>query len=487
MTIQETVRIDSTIQENDHPYMNGPWRPLHEEVTATDLEVIGEIPKDIDGVYIRNTENPVHKPHGRYHPFDGDGMLHMMRFKNGKAEYRNRFVRTNGFEEEQKAGEALWAGWTAFPVQSKREGECVQDGLKNSSSTDIVVHNGKAISSFFMCGKGYELDPLTLETLGTENWSPEDGVSAHTKVDENTGEMLFFNYSKKAPYMNYGVVGTDGNLKHCIPVELPGPRLPHDMAFTENYAILNDFPTFWIPEMLEQGIHMPAYHEDMPSRFAVVPRMGGPEDIMWFEAKPTYVLHWLNAFEDGDEIVLDGYFQGCPMPNPLEDGPKKYGLMRALLDLHSLKARLHRWRFNLKTGETTEEDLDDEVLEFGMINNKFAGRPYRYGYSAKPKDGWFLFEGLVKHDLKTGNKQRIMFGEERYGSEAPFAPRVGATEEDDGYLVSFITDMKEDRSECVLIDSKRFEEGPVCRIILPHRISSGTHATWANGSDLKAR
>ena len=67
----------------------------------------------------------------------------------------------------------------------------------------------------------------------------------------------------------------------------------------------------------------------------------------------------------------------------------------------------------------------------------------------------------------------------RYGSEAPFAPRVGAKGEDDGYLVSFITDMVENRSECVVIDAKDIAAGPVCRILLPHRISSGTHACWA--------
>ena len=94
-------------------------------------------------------------------------------------------------------------------------------------------------------------------------------------------------------------------------------------------------------------------------------------------------------------------------------------------------------------------------------------------------------EGLVKHDFETGEKQTVMFGEERYGSEAPFVPRIGAKDEDDGYLVSFITDIKENRSECILIDAKKFDEGPVCRIILPHRISSGTHATWASGDDIR--
>jgi carotenoid cleavage dioxygenase len=52
-------------------------------------------------------------------------------------------------------------------------------------------------------------------------------------------------------------------------------------------------------------------------------------------------------------------------------------------------------------------------------------------------------------------------------------------DEDDGYLVSFITDMGEDRSECVVVDAKDVAAGPVCRILLPHRISSGTHACWA--------
>ena len=65
------------------------------------------------------------------------------------------------------------------------------------------------------------------------------------------------------------------------------------------------------------------------------------------------------------------------------------------------------------------------------------------------------------------------------------APRIGAVSEDDGYLVSFITDMEADLSECVLIDAKDIAAGPVCRIRLPHRISSGTHATWAPGDSLR--
>ena len=479
--------VTSTIQPNGHPYLNGAWTPNYVEYDATDMQVIGEIPRDINGVYVRNTENPVHEAIGVYHPFDGDGMLHAIRFRDGEAVYRNRFVRTKGFLAEAEAGRALWAGIAGKPNASERPGWGAHGGLKDSSSTDVVVHAGKLLSTFYQCGEGYRLDPHTLAPLDTEAWVPEDGISAHTKVDESTGELLFFNYSKKAPFMHYGVVSADNRLEHYVPIPLPGPRLPHDMAFTKRHSIFADLPLFWDPEALKSGLHAARFHPDLPTRFAIIPRRGQPEDIRWFEAEPTYVLHWMNAWEDGDEIVLDGYFQENPQPEPLAGYPKGLGRLMAYVDEHSFKPKLHRWRFNLKDGSTKEERLDDRVLEFGSFNQRYAGRPSRYLYSTFTKPGWFLFDGVVKHDYATGRSSSIRFGEGRYGSEAPFAPRTGATDEDDGYLVSFVTDMVEDRSECVLIDAKDIEAGPVCRIILPHRISSGTHATWASDDFINNR
>ena len=486
MAVELVNRVESTIQPNEHPYMNGAWTPQHEEFDGVELEVIGQVPADIDGVYVRNTENPVHEPIGRYHPFDGDGMLHVMSFKDGKATYRNRFVRTKGFQAEEEAGRALWAGLAENPAKSERRGWGAHGGLKDSSSTDVVVHAGKILSTFYQCGEGYRLDPYTLEQEGTESWTPIDGISAHPKVDEHTGDLLFFNYSKHAPYMHYGVVGPDNKLKHYVPVPLPGARLPHDMAFTTNYSILNDLPVFWEPELLPKNLHVVRFHRDMPSRFGIIPRYGKAEDVKWFDAEPTYVLHFLNAYEDGDEVVLDGYFEENPEPKSSNSAPPGYERMLAFLDQNELRPKLHRWRFNMKTGQTVEQRLDDRVLEFGVINNQYAGLPYRYGYSAVSKPGWFLFTGLVKHDLATGKSWTVDFGEERYGSEPGFAPRVGAKDEDDGYLVTFITDMAADRSECVVYDAKKLADGPVCRIVLPGRISSGTHATWGQGEAIRA-
>jgi carotenoid cleavage dioxygenase-like enzyme len=481
MKMERLPPVTTSLRPSNHPYLNGAWTPLHEEVDAVDLEVIeGAIPTDIDGVYVRNTENPVHQALGRYHPFDGDGMVHIIDFKDGKADYRNRFVRTRGFQTEQEAGQSLWGGLMDGPGTSLRPGFGAHGSLKDSSSTDVVVHAGKIVSTFYQCGEAYWLDPETLEQGGVANWGPLDGVSAHTKVDEATGELLFFNYSKHAPYMHYGVVDRAGKLVHYTPVPLPGPRLPHDMAFTERYSILNDLPVFWDAELLMRDIHAVRAHPGLKSRFGVIPRYGNADEVRWFEADPTYILHFLNAYEDGDEIVMDGYFQEDPCPRPMASAPDGFGHLMSFLDEYSFKPKLHRWRFNLKTGETTEGHLDDRVLEFGMFNQRHAGKKYRYAYSTTTKPGWFLFNGFVKHDLETGASWSLPLPEGRFASEAPFVPRRGARDEDDGYLVSFIIDENRGTSECILVDCKKFTDGPVVRIALPHKLSSGTHSTWAD-------
>jgi carotenoid cleavage dioxygenase len=225
---------------------------------------------------------------------------------------------------------------------------------------------------------------------------------------------------------------------------------------------------------MARGIYRPRWHPDLPSRFAVVPRRGG--EVRWFEAQPTYVLHWINAYEDGDEVVLDGFFEGDPEPGK-QDGGDRWQTIFRYLDLHRLQARPRRWRFNMATGAVKEEDLSDRCMEFGMINQSFAGRPYRYSYNMTAPRGWFLFDGIVKHDNATGEQKRFAFGDGVFGSETPMAPRPGATAEDDGYLLTFTTDVNRDCSEALVLTAQDLDL--VARIRLPQRISSGTHSCWA--------
>ncbi len=483
-------RVLSTLPtDDDHPYRTGAWAPQTQEWDAPEIELIaGEIPADLDGVYLRNTENPVQPSIGRYHPFDGDGMVQVVGFRDGKAFYRNRFVRTEGLLAEQEAGHALWAGISERPSKAIREdGWGARGRMKDSSSTDVVVHAGTAITSFYQCGDLYRLDPLTLDNLGKSNWHgrfPSDvGVSAHPKVDERTGEMLFFNYGTDAPYMHYGVVDADDHLVHYVDIELPGPRLPHDMAYTENYAILNDLPLFWDADILKKGGHAARFRPDLPTRLGVIPRRGQSREIRWFDAAPTYVLHWANAYEDGDEVVVDGYFQDNPEPQVPPDA-SYYQRLSRFLSLDGMQTRLHRWRLNMRTGAVIEERLSETVSEFPMINGDYVGRPHRYTYATTGVPGFFLFDGLLKHDGKNGKEEHYSFGDGVFGSETAMAPRVGSTAEDDGYLTTLTTDMNNNRSECLVFDAANITIGPIARLRLPERIASGTHSAWAAGDSL---
>ncbi|WP_281982482.1 carotenoid oxygenase family protein [Thalassorhabdomicrobium marinisediminis] len=469
---------------NDNPYLNGPHKPIDLEYTAKgpDLEVIGEIPKDLQGMYVRNGHNQVHEPIGRYHPFDGDGMLHAVWFNEGKVEYRNRYTMTTGLMAERAAGRSLWPGMIE-PRKATRRGWGSIGHMKDNTGTDVLVHSGKIIVAMSQCSEPYRLDTQTLETLGPdENWARvlgDRGICSHFKVDEHTGHMMFFNFAEKPPYMNYGVVDPENNLVHYVPIELEGPRFPHDMGMSENYCVLHDLPLFFDPEMLKQGKHRLGFHRDVPSRFGVIPRFGTNEDVKWFDAEPCYLLHLSNTYEEGDEIIMDGCIIADPIPD-MSDLPKDgYERLNRMLDMHTTKVTMHRWRFNMRTGETKEERLDDEITEFPMVNGMHNGRDYRYSYNALPQPGSWLLDGLKKFDLKTGATQKFMMPKGEFVSEAPFAPRINSKGEDDGYVVTFVTNVNSGKGECVLFDAANIDKGPICRIIMPYHIPTGAHAFWA--------
>ncbi len=489
MDIELVGRMISTLpDDDDHPYRTGAWRPQTAEWVADDLDVVrGAIPADLDGIYLRNTENPLHPAIAAYHPFDGDGMVHVVGFRDGTAFYRNRFVRTDGLAAETEAQMSLWAGVSEPPsIAIRQDGWGARGAMKDASSTDVVVHRGRALTSFYQCGDLYRLDPRTACTLGKEDFAgafPAEGVSAHPKVDPRTGELLFFNYSREAPYLHYGVVDEAGELVHYIDVPLPGPRMPHDMTYTEHYAVFGDFPLYWDVAPMAQGIFVPRFHRDVPTRFGVVPRRGSTSEVRWFESSPTYVLHFVNAYEDGDTIVIDGFHQGQPEPSGVGIGDKWLRAFR-YLSLDKMQTRLHRWRLDLRTGAVTEERLSETFTEFGMLNPDIVTTQHRYAYAASAVPGRFLFDGLVKHDVLTGAQERVAYGDGVFGSETSMAPRIGSTGEDDGYLITLVSDLNADASFCHVYAAQDPTAGPVCVLRLPERVSSGTHSTWVSGAEL---
>jgi len=454
-----------------NPYLADNFAPVASELVVEDLPVLGELPAALNGMFVRNGPNPQFPPLGRYHWFDGDGMLHGVQIRDGKASYRNRYVRTQGFQQERKAGRALWGGLLEPPSASS------QPGFKNVANTALVWHRDRLLA-LWEGGEPHTIAVPSLETIGADTYNGKlpSPVTAHPKVDPVTGEMMFFGYSlAQPPYVKYSVVSAQGELLRTVPIDLPVGVMMHDFAITEHYTIFMDLPLTFRWERLQRGESAFAFERDRPSRFGILPRHGDNQTIRWFEAPSCYIFHTLNAYESGDAIELIACRMGSTSVLGASPGSHEGDNPQIKNDL----PLLYRWRFNLKTGAVQEQQLDDRPCEFPRVNEQRLGQQTRYGYAAKsaptamPK-----FDGLLKFDLVSQTAQTHDFGARRYGGEGVFVPRPGATDEDDGWLMTFVHDEGQDASELVVISTQSITDAPIARILMPQRVPYGFHGTW---------
>ena len=454
----------------ESPYLDGSFAPVHtEHQDVVPVLLAGTLPRDLHGAYVRNGPNPRHRAQGRHHWFDGDGMLHALRFDGGEARYMNRWVRTPGLAKETEAGEALWRGL----LESTRHNP--DSRYKDTGNTDIMVHGGELLALHYMAGAAWRLDPRTLETIGA--MALPGRLSAHAKVDPLSGDFLYFDYNVEPPHLSFGILRRNGE-HHVHEAPVDGSVFPHDMAFTSRFGILMAPPVSVSAKHAAAGRWGVEEHADQPFRFILMPRDGG--EARTFEASGCYVYHVVDAWDDGDQVELVAF--RCPKLFPKSDPAEgALGVMMANL---RLRATLHRWRFNLSTGETTEEALDDRNAEFPSVDLRRQGQglDHAYAMTIPTNTPRLRFDGVLKYDVKTGAQRgEHSFGPGRTGSEASFAPRDGSEADDDGYLVSFVQDENEDRSEVVILDARTMEMA--CRLGLPHRVPLGFHACWAPEAD----
>ena len=472
--------LTDPVDFGENPYLVGAHEPIRGELDRPKLECIGEVPKDFSGIYLRNGPNQRHAPYGLHHWFDGDGMIHSAEFRDGEVAYRNKWIKTQSLAKENEAGKSIWPGLMDSPNRDLEISWGSDLWLKDNSNTDIAIHAGKAISTFYQCGEAYTLDPVTLNTLGSIDLESKGArlMSAHCMTDESNGDLLFFDYAVKPPYMTYGVINKDSQLVNFTPIELPGARLPHSMAFTPNFSILMDLPMFWDPELLDKDVHKVSFYPEMQSRFGILARRASGDTIRWFDADPCYIYHIINSWEEENEVILDVCRMSSPVPSQEVrqklSGP--YGTMLAWL---KLDACYHRYRFNLETGQTKEERKEDLLSEFPVINDRFGGLPSRYSYHVTIADtDVILFDSLVKIDSLTGKRQQFEFPEGCFGSEVQFAPRHNSNAEDDGYLISFVTNMESMKGEIQIFPAEDLSKGPICRLIVPQQIPPGFHSSF---------
>ncbi len=473
--------------------LQGGFAPVSDEHALALTDITGEVPKDLNGMHVRNGPNRRFAAPGRYHFFDGDGMLHAVRFDHGRVSYQNRWITTDGLREEMSVGQALWQGIKDPPRRSP-PGQPRVSPLKNTANTDVKFHNGQLQCMWYLGGSVYQCRPEDLATTGKLVLDPRLqglAISAHSKVDERTGEFLFFAYGMEAPFMHYGVLDRLGALKTFMPVQLPGPRLPHDMAVTEHHTILHDLPLFHDADALAAGRHKLKFHAELPSRFGVVPRHGTADQIRWFEASPGYMYHVGNAWEEpdghgGTEIVMTGTPFRAPRTAQGALDAERIPLLLAQLDNDCVFCE---WRFNLRTGQTRERVLDDILnQEFPVINSAMMGRKTRYGWhllmarNERPEEPRFC--GLIRHDLAQGTCTSRHEGRDCWFSEVSFAPRDQSAAEDDGYLVGFMWDGSRQVSYVNVWDAHDIAQGPLARIRLPQRVPHGFHGTWVSAARL---
>ena len=471
-------------QDSIFAYIRDVYAPVFDERVDHNLEVIGNIPEDLHGVYVQNNPNPQFPPEGLYHWFDGDGMIHGVQLRGGQASYRNRYVQTQSFQEEKTAQKNLWRGiLEPFAPDSQRSYD------KDTANTDLIFHNGQLLATWWLSGQPYAIDPITLNTKGAETFSDTLGtmrVAAHPKVDPRTGELIVFSYNPyQQPYLSGGVISAEGRVTHRSQLDCPLPSLFHDIAITPNHTIFLDLPMHWDVQKLKEGKRRIRFNKDRPSRFGVMPRYDNGASCQWFELPACYIYHTINAREEKNEqghtIVV---MTACRIEDPLPylDHEREPEIPRLFfLRLHPY---LYEFRFNLHTGKADQKQLDDVPTEFPRINDRYMGVQSTWAYHPRvAKEKTLLFDGFIKYNTHTGQGKHVVYGEGRIGGETVFAPRsfsrseLETQAEDDGYVITFVRDRRKERSELVIYDAQSLD---LCaQVIIPRRVPFGFHAEWA--------
>jgi carotenoid cleavage dioxygenase-like enzyme len=445
--------------DRSNPFLSGNYAPWREEGDERDLLVDGEIPKELDGALYRIGPNPHFPPLGRYHWFDGDGMIHAFILHAGRASYRNRYVQTAGLKEELKHGRALFGG-LIDPTRDAR----AEMPFKNAANTNIIGYANRLLA-LWEAGLPHELKPFTLETAGTYDFCGKFAgpMTAHPKFDPKNGDLLFFGYQPFPPYVTWHRADAAGNLVESHPVDTGLPVMMHDFVTTDRYAIFFVCPSVFRMENMAAGKPMLQWEPQRGTRIGVMDRTA--HTIKWFNTEAFYVFHFLNAYEEKDSIVVDS----CKMAH-LDMTGNRFGA--APLP--------YRFTLDLRDGSVRGSQFDEYTSEFPRFDERLAGSKHRYGYygAAQPGTEGLGFDRLVKRDFDKGTTEVLSLGSHMHPGEPVFVPRSADAAEDDGYVMAVFYDEKEDRSELVIADARNFAGKPLARLKLQHRVPYGFHGNW---------
>ncbi|XP_038875554.1 9-cis-epoxycarotenoid dioxygenase NCED6, chloroplastic [Benincasa hispida] len=487
--------VDPTVQ------ISGNFSPVPECPVRHDLEIIGNLPACLRGVYLRNGANPMHAPIGGHHLFDGDGMIHAVTFHCGnKASYSCRFTRTSRLQQEAALGRPVFPkpigelhghqGLARLAIFLARAGIGLIDGSKGTGVTNagLVYFNGRllALSEDDLPYHVKIKDDGDLETIGRFNFNGQINcpMIAHPKVDPISGDLHGLSYNMiKKPYLKYLRFDRFGKKSRDVDITLPEPTMIHDFAITENHVVIPDHQVvFKLSEMVRGGSPV-VFDPNKISRFGVLPKSEVDEKgIVWMEVPNCFCFHLWNAWEetgDNDEktVVVLG---SCMNPPDSIFNDRDQPLRIELTEI----------RMDVKNRKVTRRVFGSGMnLEAGQVNRGLVGRRTRFVYMAIAEP-WPKCSGIAKVDLETGKVKKFLYGDGRYGGEPFYVSENGNCggdneNEDGGFVVGFVRDEKRERSELVVVKAAEMEE--VAAVRLPARVPYGFHGTFVSEEELKGQ
>jgi carotenoid cleavage dioxygenase-like enzyme len=447
-------------------FLQGPFAPVAEEVTAFDLPVTGQVPAGLSGRYLRNGPNPLGLEDPGYHWFIGAGMVHGVRLRDGRAQwYRNRWVRS------QQVAKTLGEEWPGGPVHA---------GADFGANTHVIRHAGRTLATVEAGALPYELTD-ELGTAGSCDFGGTlpGGYAAHTKLDPRTGELHAIAYYWAWDYVQHVVISPDGLVTSTTNIDVADGPMMHDFALTEKYVVLFDLPVTFSLAGAAAGLKLPyTWNPAHQARVGLLARDGRPAQVRWLEVEPCWVFHTLNAYDDeAGRVVVDvvAYAGAYDVSTLSGNGP----------------VTLDRWTLDPVAGRVTRRRLDDRLQEFPRVDERVLSRPHRYGYSAvigEVNQALITLSGdfadqafanaLLKHDLARGTTEAHEFSPGATAGEAVFVPAHPTAAEDDGYVMAFVHNPDRGAADLVILAAQDFGGEPVARIHLPARIPLGFHGNW---------
>ncbi len=433
----------------------------------------GEIPEDLVGTLYRNGPGRWEDHTGRplHHLFDGDGMISAFTIESGTVHYRNRYVRTQHFQGTsgtRHLGTEAAGGWLANIGRLP----------PNLANTNVVEHAGR-LYALWEGGPPHEIDPDTLETLGVRRFRGElrwiGSYSAHPCFCPSSGDM--FNFGVEfIPTPHLRVYRTDrrGKLGHYRSVSLPYVAMVHDFALTERYLVFMVSPI--IPDGIPIALGLRSfgdgmrYRPDRGSSFILIPRDGG--EIRRIEHDAILQFHLSNAYDERGDVIVDVItYHG--------DALLQCIARFRTSPMDAVSSEFTRFRITAG-GRIIREQLSDRTCEFPRHHPDREGRPHRYAYVNTKQNLGTLYDGITKLDLADNS-------ETGYVAQTPgnsfcepvFTPRPGATDEDDGWLLSVEYQADQHTSRLVILDAKDPERGPIATAQLTQHIPQGFHGSFS--------